>query len=223
MQLGVQLAHLGPLADAAAVRTATSARSWAEPTTERHAVLISAGVSRIAIHPSAARTMRAGALSCGRHRRDPPRRRRRPPTVARCGAGCWARWKCSTAAVWRSSWVVASLVWSSACCSISRASPVTADAIVDAIWGESPPTSAHGTVQSYVSRLRRALEPRRDHDPPRRGRLRAGSRNGGAGRRTVRGPGRRRSSATPRRRRRGRELLMTADTMWRGPAPRRAA
>ncbi|HEV3498101.1 MAG TPA: AfsR/SARP family transcriptional regulator, partial [Actinomycetes bacterium] len=32
---------------------------------------------------------------------------------------------------------------------------VTVDALVDAIWGEDPPASATGTVQSYVSRLRR--------------------------------------------------------------------
>lgn len=32
------------------------------------------------------------------------------------------------------------------------------DALIDAIWGESPPLSASGTLQTYVSRLRRALE-----------------------------------------------------------------
>ncbi len=32
---------------------------------------------------------------------------------------------------------------------------VTVDALLDAIWGESPPPSATGTLQSYVSRLRR--------------------------------------------------------------------
>lgn len=34
---------------------------------------------------------------------------------------------------------------------------VAVDAIVDAIWDESPPVSASGTLQTYVSRLRRAL------------------------------------------------------------------
>jgi DNA-binding SARP family transcriptional activator len=34
---------------------------------------------------------------------------------------------------------------------------VTVDAIVDGIWGEEPPSSATGTLQSYVSRLRRRL------------------------------------------------------------------
>ncbi len=35
---------------------------------------------------------------------------------------------------------------------------VTAESIVDALWGEDPPASASGTLQSYVSRLRRQLE-----------------------------------------------------------------
>jgi DNA-binding SARP family transcriptional activator len=34
---------------------------------------------------------------------------------------------------------------------------VTVDALADAIWGEEPPASAMGTLQSYVSRLRRRL------------------------------------------------------------------
>ncbi len=34
---------------------------------------------------------------------------------------------------------------------------VTLDALADAIWGEHPPASATGTLQSYVSRLRRRL------------------------------------------------------------------
>ena len=36
---------------------------------------------------------------------------------------------------------------------------VPAESIIDALWGESPPASAAGTLQSYVSRLRRALVP----------------------------------------------------------------
>ena len=36
---------------------------------------------------------------------------------------------------------------------------VPAESIVDALWGEAPPASAAGTLQSYVSRLRRALVP----------------------------------------------------------------
>lgn len=38
---------------------------------------------------------------------------------------------------------------------------VSADALVDAIWEDDPPASASGTLQTYVSRLRRALEPGR--------------------------------------------------------------
>jgi len=36
---------------------------------------------------------------------------------------------------------------------------VTADAIVDELWGEVPPSTAAGTLQSYMSRLRRKLAP----------------------------------------------------------------
>ncbi len=36
---------------------------------------------------------------------------------------------------------------------------VPAESIIDALWGNQPPDSAAGTLQSYVSRLRRALVP----------------------------------------------------------------
>jgi DNA-binding SARP family transcriptional activator len=36
---------------------------------------------------------------------------------------------------------------------------VPAESIIDTLWGEAPPASAAGTLQSYVSRLRRALAP----------------------------------------------------------------
>jgi len=35
---------------------------------------------------------------------------------------------------------------------------VRTDALIDALWGEAPPASASGTLQSYVSRLRRAFD-----------------------------------------------------------------
>src|SRR5213078_2229191 len=35
---------------------------------------------------------------------------------------------------------------------------VTADALAQELWGDDPPASAAGTLQSYISRLRRALE-----------------------------------------------------------------
>ncbi len=38
---------------------------------------------------------------------------------------------------------------------------VSADAIIDAMWGDDPPAAAAGTVQSYISRLRRELDPDR--------------------------------------------------------------
>jgi DNA-binding SARP family transcriptional activator len=37
--------------------------------------------------------------------------------------------------------------------------PLSADALVDAIWGAAPPPSAFGTLQSYVSRLRKLVDP----------------------------------------------------------------
>ncbi|MEZ0581134.1 BTAD domain-containing putative transcriptional regulator [Nocardioides sp. MH1] len=39
--------------------------------------------------------------------------------------------------------------------------PVSVDAIVDALWGDTAPPGVAGTLQSYVSGLRRALEPDR--------------------------------------------------------------
>jgi DNA-binding winged helix-turn-helix (wHTH) protein len=38
---------------------------------------------------------------------------------------------------------------------------VTTEALIDAVWGESPPATAPGTLQTYISRLRRVLEPGR--------------------------------------------------------------
>lgn len=40
---------------------------------------------------------------------------------------------------------------------VSVGRPVPPDAIFDAVWGDSPPASAAGTLQSYVSRLRSRL------------------------------------------------------------------
>lgn len=42
--------------------------------------------------------------------------------------------------------------------------PVSVDGLVDLLWGDSPPDGVAGTLQVYVSGLRRALEPDR---PPR--------------------------------------------------------
>ncbi|MGV3758489.1 MAG: AfsR/SARP family transcriptional regulator, partial [Actinomycetota bacterium] len=46
--------------------------------------------------------------------------------------------------------------------------PVAADTLIDALWGEVPPASAAGTLQSYISRLRRSLEPDRAPGAPAR-------------------------------------------------------
>ena len=39
---------------------------------------------------------------------------------------------------------------------------VSVDALVEGVWNGSPPRSAERTLQAYVARLRRAIEPRRD-------------------------------------------------------------
>jgi DNA-binding SARP family transcriptional activator/tetratricopeptide (TPR) repeat protein len=41
---------------------------------------------------------------------------------------------------------------------------VPADTIIDRLWPENPPGSATGTLQSYISRLRRALDPKSTGD-----------------------------------------------------------
>ena len=41
--------------------------------------------------------------------------------------------------------------------------PLSAGALIEAVWGDRPPASATGSLQSYVSRLRRALD---DGGPP---------------------------------------------------------
>src|SRR6476620_3755123 len=45
---------------------------------------------------------------------------------------------------------------------------VAVDRLIDRIWGDDPPATALGTLQSYVSRLRRALEPDRAAGAPAR-------------------------------------------------------
>ncbi len=43
---------------------------------------------------------------------------------------------------------------------VAGGGPITADALIEAIWGDEPPRSALGTLQTYVSRLRRSLPER---------------------------------------------------------------
>ena len=42
---------------------------------------------------------------------------------------------------------------------LSHGWQVSRDVLVDAIWGENPPRSAVGTIRTYISRLRRCLDP----------------------------------------------------------------
>jgi DNA-binding SARP family transcriptional activator len=44
--------------------------------------------------------------------------------------------------------------------------PVSADRLIDELWGESPPPTARTVVHGLVSRLRRVLEPRAATSPP---------------------------------------------------------
>ena len=36
---------------------------------------------------------------------------------------------------------------------------MSADRLVDLVWGDDPPAGAHGTLHAYLSGLRRVLEP----------------------------------------------------------------
>jgi DNA-binding SARP family transcriptional activator len=47
---------------------------------------------------------------------------------------------------------------------------VSREELIDAVWGEAPPASAHGSIYTYVCRLRRALEPGRAKGSGRTGR-----------------------------------------------------
>ena len=49
---------------------------------------------------------------------------------------------------------------------LSLGRPVAVDTIVDLLWGEEPPPGVAGTLQSYVSGLRRVLEPQRERRRP---------------------------------------------------------
>ena len=42
---------------------------------------------------------------------------------------------------------------------LSHGSPVRRESIIDVLWGDQPPTSAAGIVQTYISRLRSVLDP----------------------------------------------------------------
>lgn len=49
---------------------------------------------------------------------------------------------------------------------LSGGRPVAVDTIVDLLWGDAPPAGVTGTLQAYVSGLRRVLEPDRERRAP---------------------------------------------------------
>jgi DNA-binding SARP family transcriptional activator len=49
---------------------------------------------------------------------------------------------------------------------LSAGRPVPVDTIVDLLWGDAPPGGVAGTLQAYVSGLRRVLEPHRERRAP---------------------------------------------------------
>jgi DNA-binding SARP family transcriptional activator len=49
---------------------------------------------------------------------------------------------------------------------LSAGRPVPVDTIVDLLWGDAPPAGVAGTLQAYVSGLRRVLEPERERRAP---------------------------------------------------------
>ena len=100
---------------------------------------------------------------------------------------------------------------------------ISADRLIDELWGEDPPPTARTVVQNLVSRLRRVLEPQRQgacptDRPTRDRRRRLPARNRGAcGRRSsVQATDRR---GTRRHRRQARATMLSAAlALWRGPA-----
>ncbi|WP_341358448.1 BTAD domain-containing putative transcriptional regulator [Georgenia sp. M64] len=49
---------------------------------------------------------------------------------------------------------------------LHRGRPVAVDTIIDLLWGDDPPEAVAGTLQAYVARLRRVLEPDRPARAP---------------------------------------------------------
>src|SRR5688572_27667280 len=48
---------------------------------------------------------------------------------------------------------------------LARGHVVSTDRLIDELWAGDPPARARTSLYSYVSNLRRALEPRSDHAP----------------------------------------------------------
>ncbi|HEY3502579.1 MAG TPA: BTAD domain-containing putative transcriptional regulator [Actinocatenispora sp.] len=104
-----------------------------------------------------------------------------------------------------------------ACLLLDAGRPVTAEALIDRVWGEAPPASVRATLQSHLSRIRRLLAAA---DPPAELHHRSGAY------RLLTEPGRidlhhaRRLAAAARAAdvtdQRRVELLRTAGELWRG-------
>ncbi|GEL18783.1 BTAD domain-containing putative transcriptional regulator [Pseudonocardia asaccharolytica] len=92
--------------------------------------------------------------------------------------------------------------------------PVTAESLIDDLWGEQPPDSVGNALQSLVSRLRRALGTELVATVPGGYRLQVAPEDVDAVR-FVRLIGSAAAEPDPRR---GRELLTAALGLWRGPA-----
>ncbi len=45
---------------------------------------------------------------------------------------------------------------------LAKGNVVSNDRLIDAVWGEQPPAKPNVTLRSYVSHLRRVLEPERE-------------------------------------------------------------
>jgi DNA-binding SARP family transcriptional activator len=102
---------------------------------------------------------------------------------------------------------------------------VPADALIDIIWGDSPPDAAATTIQSYVSRLRRSLGARRDAgDPVKPLPYEAGGYRIDLSAATVDARGfesladQGRALLHDGRAEEARSCLVEADSLWRGPA-----
>ncbi|MDQ4069943.1 MAG: AAA family ATPase [Actinomycetota bacterium] len=102
---------------------------------------------------------------------------------------------------------------------------VTAESLVDILWGEDPPASAPGTLQSYISRLRRELEPGRGRgeearllrwEPP--GYRLAVDADHVDFRRFELLADQGRALLSEGRAAEARDVLLDADALWRGPA-----
>ena len=87
--------------------------------------------------------------------------RARSDTVCACGSACSerARWRSATIRQPPSTSAPASRArcWPRSPSGSAATSPP--DALVDLVWGEDPPRGAHGTLHSYLSGVRRVLEP----------------------------------------------------------------